>query len=181
VRCIAAVLVVAAFGCVEAPPRRQSVTKRERVSLVYCKSAKPLAEIRIRHPSSRALAAAFVENLRLDSIVDAERSKYRPAIETLIHKTDVTSDTWRWLFPESVPASLQFNLRRWISPLTLEEELCRWLFPDVVPAYTPYGVPDDWLGVLVPYGQPEALWQGAMCPEPKILSDYLRRCQSDTK
>jgi len=181
VRWFAALFVATTFGCVEAPPQRQPAPTREPVSPVYYKPAKPLPEIRIPHPSCRALAAAFVDRLRLDLIVDTEREKHRPAMEPFIRKTDVTSDTWRWLFPENVHASLRFNLRPWIFPLTLEEELCRWLFPDVVSAYTPYGAPDDWQGVLVPYGPPDALWRGAMCPEPKILSDYLKRCQSGTK
>jgi len=181
VRWLAALFAVAVFGCVEAPSQRQPTPTRAPVSMVYCKPTKRLSEIRILHPSCRALAVAFVDNLRLDLIVDTERKKYRPVVEPFIPKTDVTSDTWRWLFPENIQASLRFNLRRWIFPHSLEEELCHWLFPDVVPPYTPCGFPDDWLGVLVSYGPPDAHWQGAMCPEPKILSDYIRRCQSDTK
>ena len=174
-------LLVIVLGCVEAPPPRRPEPVREPVSPVYYKSIKPLPYIRIMHPSGRQLAAAYVDRLRLDLMVDLEREKHRPACEQFINKKDVSADSWRWLFPEEVHAALQFNLRPWLFPLPVNEELRRWLFPDVASAYTPYGYPDDWSGVLVPYGPPDSLWQGVMCPEPKILSEYLKRCQSGTR
>lgn len=168
-------------GCVETPPPRQLRPSREPVSPVYYKPIKPHPEIRIWHPSGRHLAADYVDRLSLDLMVDIERERHRPKCEQYINKKDVTADSWRWLFPENVYAGLRFNLRPWVFPLPLNEELCKWLFPDVVPPHTSYGLPDDWTGVMVPYGSPDAVWKGVMCPEPKILSDYLRRCQSDTK